>query len=704
MSMNYKEAPPVNSPNSCCESPKQEFTPSVHRSKTIALVGQPNTGKSTLFNMLTGGNQHVGNWPGKTVEKKEGKVSVGDETIHVYDLPGTYSLTANSLEETITRDFLIKEQPDAVVVVVDAGQLERSMYMIAEVAPLGIQMIVALNKMDLAANQGYKIDSDAFERMTGLVTIPITASRNKGIPELLKAIAKTGIAESPESLSMALPGADLPQYDSVLKSVRNNLPPGYSAPWLTIKLLEGDTEVASMMAEHLPRDSWAEIKSILPPVDEGQMTVAKTRYDWIRKYLSGLVVSKSFRFKRNRFDVAATHPVWGKLIGLGVLFFGIVAAYLVSIPLMIPGLAAFFLANPLQQALTGIIPTSICNLIGDGLMGGLSISLIILGFIGGVSTVLGFLENSGYLARLAYCFDPFMGRIGLHGKSIMPLIMGFVCNILGVAASRVIDTWKQRLATLAIAPIIPCKGLFILVSVIIAVFFGAQAPIIFFSLALVTIVYLSVTSLILQKHILKGDSSGLIMELPPYHMPNWRNIRIFATLRMKIFYRRGFWFIVATCVIVWFGIYFPGGSIDNSYLARFGKKLEFFGQVVGWDWRFCIIFIIAVFSKEATLGAMAVIFSATVNTDLFGMAMDQDFQAYLRSGDFGSFLANTGLSKASALSFVFAVFFSLPCVATLAAIFAETRSLIITTGAFLYYFSVSIIMGGLAYLVGLMVF
>jgi ferrous iron transport protein B len=560
--------------------------------------------------------------------------------------------------------------------------------------------------MDMAVNQGYRIHTDAFDQMTGFVTVPITASKNKGIAELVEAVIKDGAAEPSPIRETPLPGANLPQYDNVLKTVRDNLPAGHLGPWLTSKLLEGDAEVAVLMAEQLSPEEWDGLKAILPCPEEGQLTMAKARYDWIGNMLPGLVAGSPRHYKRNGFDVAATHPIWGKLIALGVMFFGVIAAYLVALPLMIPGFAVFFSAEPLQRALTGVVPALICNLIGDGLMGGLSISLFILGFIGAFSIVLGFLENSGYLARLAYCFDPFMRRIGLHGKAIMPLIMGFVCNILGVAGSRIIDTWKQRLTTLFIAPIIPCKGLFIVVSFIIAVFFGTQAPFVFFSLALVTIAYLSATSLILRKHILKGGSSGLIMELPPYHMPTWRNIRIFATLRMKIFYDRGFWLILATCVIVWFGINFPGGSIDNSYLAVLGKKLEFFGRIVGWDWRFCITFLIAIISKEATLGAMVVIFSATTvtDTDLVGMAMDQDLWAYIRGGDFGSFIGATGLSRASALSFVFAVYFSLPCVATLGAIFAETRSILITLAAFFYYFSMSIIMGGLAYLAGLMVF
>lgn len=687
----------------CCSQVGGKFTPSEQRTMTVALVGQPNTGKSTLFNMLTGSNQHVGNWPGKTVEKKEGVVEVGDQTIHVYDLPGTYSLTANSLEEVITRDFLILEQPDVVVVVVDAGQLERSMYMLSEVVPLGITTIVALNKMDMAENQGYELNLGMFEQLTGLVTIPIIASKNQGITELLEAVVRIGGDEQSSIFRESLPGVALPHYDEILALVNGKLPSGYSGAWLTTKLLEGDTKVTGLMGDHLSPESFTNLKSFLSPPEEAQLTMAKVRYEWLGDLLPCLIVESAKHYKRGRFDVAATHPIWGKLIALASLFIGIVAAYIISIPLMIPGFTLFFLSDPLQQLLTGFAPQWICYMIGDGLLGGLSIASIVLGFIGGVFIVLGFLENSGYLARLAYCFDPYMHRIGLHGKSIMPIIMGFVCNIIGVSGSRIIDTWKQRLVTLVIAPIIPCKGLFMVIGFVTAVFFGAQTLLVFFGLTLVTIAYLSLTSVVLHKYILKGDSSGLIMELPPYHRPSCRNIRIFAILRMKMFYYRGFWFIVSTSLFAWFGIYFPTGSIDTSYLAVFGKKLEFFGQVVGWDWRFCIAFIIAFFSKEATLGAMAVIFSASTagDTDLIGIAMDEGLWEYIRSGDFGSFLATTGLTRASALSFIFAVFFSLPCFGTLAAIWAETKSIPVSLGALLYYFTMSIIMGGLAYLFGL---
>ncbi|BBO85437.1 hypothetical protein DSCO28_60030 [Desulfosarcina ovata subsp. sediminis] len=304
--------------------------------------------------MLTGGNQHVGNWPGKTVEKKEGTVVAGGETIHVYDLPGTYSLTANSLEEMITLDFLIHELPDVVVVVVDTGQLERSMYMLAEVVPLGIPMIVALNKMDMAENQGYEINPGVFKQKTGFAVIPMTASKSEGIAALLEAVAKIESAEPSSIKRIALPGEDLPQYNDVLEIVQDNRPSGFSGPWLASKLLEGDAGAATMMAEHLSPEAWAKLRAILPRPEKGQMTMATSRYDWVKHMLPGLVAGSPGHYKRNGFDVAATHPIWGKLIAVAVLLVGMIAAYLLSIPLMIPGFAFFFLADPLSRPSPGL--------------------------------------------------------------------------------------------------------------------------------------------------------------------------------------------------------------------------------------------------------------------------------------------------------------------------------------------------------------
>lgn len=692
--------------NSCCGADKVNYTPVENRLKTIALIGQPNTGKSTIFNRITGAKQHVGNWPGKTVEKKEGIIERHGDTFHIYDLPGTYSLTANSIEETIARDFIIKEKPDVVVIVVDAAQLERSLYMVAEVAELDVKMIVAFNKMDIAMAQGFEINLKNFEKASGVTTIPVTASKNEGINDLLAAVSNTFTQKPHMFRGTNLPFLKTERYSEIIRLIEKAALPLYPRQWLSLKFFEGDLEVKSLLQKNLDAETWDQLEKLSPASTEEQMVISRQRSDWIKHLLPILLKRTKTTYTRNRFDVAATHPVWGKIIALLVLFFGVISTYIIALPLMIPGFIMFFSADMIQNFLAGFSPVWFSTMIGDGLIGGLSIAFMILGCIGGVFIVLGFLENSGYLARLAYVFDPFMQRVGLHGKSIMPLIMGFMCNIIGVAGSRVIDTWRQRITTLVVVPIIPCKGLIIVIGFITAVFFGAKAPIIFLSLAVVTIIYFSLATFVLRKKIIPGESSGLIMEMPPYHMPSFHNLAVFAGVRMAIFYKRGFWFIVLISLLAWVFIYFPDGIVENSYLATFGRKLEFFGQVVGWDWRFCIIFLVACFSKEATLGTMAVIFSASTaaNTDFIGIGMDHDLWAYIRSGAFHSFMATTGLSSASALALIFAMFFSLPCFGTLTAIWVETRSLVWTLGSLFSYVTMSIVMGGLAYMAGLLLF
>ena len=690
---------------SCCSAAGQVFSSPAEREHTIALVGQPNTGKSTLFNLITGANQHVGNWPGKTVEKKEGLAELKGQTYHIYDLPGTYSLTANSQEETIARDFILKERPDVVVVVVDAAQLERSFYMVAEIAMLKVPMVIALNKMDIAVREGCIINAWAFENQTGLKTVPITASKGVGVDDLLDAVTWARETDAGVSAAPDLDKAYGPLFAQVIQSLDGGAPPDYPRRWIALKLLEGDSEITSLIKSRMDDTAWRHLNGLLPAVEEGQIAGASARYDWIKEISSGIFKRKAKERKRSRFDVAATHPLWGKIIALAMLLLGVVAAYLVALPLMIPGFVLFFASDWVQSLLSGFTPAWFSAMIADGLMGGLCIASIITGFIGAVFIVLGFLENTGYLARLAYVFDPFMRRIGLHGKSVLPLLMGFVCNILGVAASRVIDTWKQRLATLIIAPIIPCKGLFLVVGFVCAVFFGGKSLPIFLALGLVTLVYLSLTSKLLQLSVLKGESSGLIMELPPYHKPNWRNVWVYAWTRLKTFYYRGFWFIVTCSVLAWVGIYFPHGSPDTSYLAQFGRTLEPLGQIMGWDWRLCISYVVAVFSKEGTLGAMAVIFGATTSadTDFIGIAMDQNLWDFIKGDGLATYMASTGISPAGALAFVFAVFFSLPCFGTLAMIFAETRSLKWTSFTFFYYLFMSILMGVIAYQMGLLI-
>ena len=674
---------------------------------TIALIGQPNTGKSTIFNAITGANQHVANWPGKTVEKKEGHFQLKHQLYHIYDLPGTYSLTANSLEEVIARDFVLTAHPDVAVVVVDASQLERSLYMVAETIPLGAPMVIALNKIDVAQKLGKKVDDKKLSQLTGITAIPMDASTGTGVDLLLQTITQVAEKKECQYQSPDYSKTFGPAYSKLRKAVKGLSDFSGVAEWTTLKLLEQDREVADKLRSKTGEAGYEKLQQLIDTAEDGRLLGPKARYDWIRHLVDQSTICNSVtkEFRQNRFDRIATHPYWGKCLALVMLVLSAAAAYAAAVPLMLPGFGLFFLSPLLREKLMLIAPPWLVSMLMDGIYEGIFMATIITGFIGGVFLVLGVLESTGYLARLAYISDPFMRRLGLHGKSIMPLLMGFVCNILGVAGTRVIDSWRQRLTNLVIVPVIPCKALFIVVAFICTVFFGTRAILVFAALFIVMLLYISATSLFLRKVVLPGERTGLLMELPPYQRPNWTNVFSYALVRVKSFYRRGYWFIVGAAFFIWVGIYFPGDSIHSSYLAHLGGYLAPLGGLMGMDWRLFVSYLVAFTSKEATLGAMVVIFGTAVTgkSNVISIAIEKKPWNVIH-GDFGSFLQTAGISQASALAFVFAVFFSLPCYGTLGAIYAETRSYKWTIGILCYYLAGSLLMGILAYHIGLKLF
>lgn len=693
----------------CCHAEPAACTPACDRDLTVALVGQPNTGKSTLFNRLTGANQHVGNWPGKTVEKKEGQVKAGGRTVHIFDLPGTYSLTAGSMEERISRDFLTEERPDAVVAVVDAAQLERSLYMVAELALLNVPTVIALNKMDLAAQKNITVDAEKLAFLTGMRVVPLSAIDRKketGIEALLGSVGAPAVPCAPvlaEEMEAAFGGV-LP---AVSEALAPRTRPGMPPLWLAVKCLEKDPEILGRVQETMGGDTAREVARLTDSCPDGLVAGTTARYAWISHILSE-VRSQADRTPESfqgRFDKLATHPVWGKGVAACVLLLGIVAAYAVAIPLMVPAFALFFSTHAIHDAIARVAPAWLAAMVCNGVLCGVSLGLMIMGFIGAVFFVMGILENSGYMARLAYIFDPFMRRLGLHGKSVMPMLMGLICNIMGVAGSRTIDSWRQRMLTLALIPIVPCKSLLIVTAFLSGIFFGSKALWVMLALFAVTGLHMMVTSRLLQRFVVPGEPTGLIMELPPYQKPDMKHVCLYSLTRMKAFYHQGFWFLAGVSFLTWAGIYFPGPTIHQSYIACLGRSLEPLGQFMGFDWRLCIAFIVAFASKEATLGTMAVIFGAATTTgaDLFNIIMDKELLSVVHNG-LSSFLASSGVSQASALAFVFAIFFSLPCFATLGTIYAETRSVKWTTGTLLYYFAVSITMGAVAFQVGRVLF
>ncbi len=457
----------------------------------IALAGQPNMGKSTLFNLLTGLNQHVGNWPGKTVERRQGTFDFNGQPALLVDLPGTYSLTANSPEEVIAREFILREKPAVVVAVVSAANLERSMYLVAELAALEAPLVVALNMMDVAEQEGIVVDAHVLEAALGLPVVPIIASRAVGVKDLLRVVEKVMMGEG--TYSPCLPEIR-PDHQEVLEKIRAQIngyvPDPYPLRWIALKLLEGDVEVARFMQSALPPAEWDEVHQILMAHDDAFLAVASGRYEWI-----GRIVRAAVRQPRvgqigltGRLDRWAAHPVWGLIIlaaVLGLVFW-----------------LTFTIGSPLQQWLDENAVAPLAGWAGDHLAWApfWLRGMVVDGIIGGVGSVLTFLpilviffaafallEDVGYMARAAFIMDKIMHRFGLHGRSFIPMIMGFGCNVPAIMATRTLRNKGDRILTMLIVPFMSCSARLPVYTLFAVAFFPETSNLVVFSLYLIGI-------------------------------------------------------------------------------------------------------------------------------------------------------------------------------------------------------------------------
>jgi len=625
----------------------------------IALAGQPNMGKSTLFNLLTGLNQHVGNWPGKTVERRQGTFDLNGQPALLVDLPGTYSLTANSPEEVIAREYILREKPAVVVAVVSAANLERSMYLVAELAALEAPLVVALNMMDVAEQEGILVDAHVLEAALGLPVIPMTASRALGVKELLRVVEKVIIGEV--AFSPCLPEIR-PDHQEVLEKIRAQIygyvPDPYPLRWIALKLLEGDAEVTRIMQSALPPAKWDEVHQILKAHDDAFLAVASGRYEWI-----GRIVRAAVRQPRvgqigltGRLDRWAAHPVWGLIILaaiLGLVFW-----------------LTFTIGSPLQQWLDENAVAPLAGWVGDHLAWApfWLRGMVVDGMIGGVGSVLTFLpilviffaafallEDVGYMARAAYVMDNMMHVMGLHGKSFLPLFLGFGCNVPAVMGTRVIDSPTARLLTILIAPLVPCTARMAVVSFIAPAFFGRNATLVTWGMVLLSLVALVGSGALLNKVLFKGQRSAFIMEMPLYHIPNLRTIGLLVWQRSISFVKKAGTAILAMSLLVWVFSYLPNGDLNTSLLARLGHFLEPVGRWMGFDWRLTVALITSFPAKENIIATLGVLFANSPNA---GLAVT---------------LAST-FSTATARSFLVVTMLFIPCMATVAVTKQETNS------------------------------
>ncbi len=625
----------------------------------IALAGQPNMGKSTLFNLLTGLNQHVGNWPGKTVEYREGVFHHERSAYQIVDLPGTYSLTANSPEEVIAREYILREKPDVVVAVVSAANLERSLYLVSELICLPAPLVVALNMMDVADQEGIHVEPEVLQAALGVPVIPLTATRAAGVHELLAEVERCLVGG--RALVPHLPEirSDHRQMmEEVVREVVGYVPEPYPTEWAAMKLLEGDAEITMQMKKTLPAERWMAVQSILEEHDDAMLAIASGRYDWIGRMMRAAVTHPRLGqiSLTDRIDRWATHPVWGLLILAAVLGLVFWLTFTLGTPLQAWLDAS--VVTPLGELASGLLvnaPAWLSGLIVDGVIGGVGSVLTFLPIMVIFFASFGLLEDVGYMARAAYVMDNFMHMMGLHGKSFLPIFLGFGCNVPAVMGTRVIDSAPARLLTILVAPLVPCTARMAVLAFIAPAFFGAQAMLVSWGLILLSLVLLVFSGVVLNRMLFKGERSAFIMELPLYHIPNHRTIGLLVWQRSLSFIKKAGTIILGMSVGIWVLSMLPGGDLQSSYLGRLGQFLAPIGNWMGMDWRLTVALLTSFLAKENAIATLGV---------LFGRGEDSGLAQALASA----------YSPATGLAFLTVSLLFIPCAATVAAIRQETGS------------------------------
>jgi ferrous iron transport protein B len=627
----------------------------------VALAGQPNVGKSTVFNMLTGLNQHVGNWPGKTIEQKTGTHRHNGTPIHLVDLPGTYSLTANSLEEVIARDYIIKERPDLVVALVNAASLERNLYLVAELLPLPTRVVVGLNMMDVAADEGLNIEPQVLQAALGVPVVPMVATKNRGLRELVETLdrlARGGISYQPNLPEIRQDHREV--LDEIHAVVADCVPEPYPSEWVALKLLEGDNEITAMMRDEcMPRQRWEPVHEILMAHEDAFPAVASGRYEWVLRMIRAAVTRPRAGqiTLTERMDRWATHPLWGLGILAGILGLVFWLTFTVGAPLqdLLDTYVVGALADAASAWLAGA-PAWLSGLVANGIIGGAGTVITFLPILVIFFSVLAFLEDMGYMARAAYVMDRFMHLMGLHGKSFLPLFLGFGCNVPAVMGARIIESHRARLLTILLAPLVPCAARMTVIVFIAPIFFGKAATLVAWGLIATTLVVLATVGVLINKWVLRGERAAFIMEVPLYHRPNARTIGIQVWQNSAAFLKKAGSLILLMSVIVWVLSTLPYGDIETSYLAGVGKALAPLGALMGLDWKMMVALLTSFVAKENAIATMGVLFGAGEEV-----------------ARLDAVLSGT-LTLAAALAFLVLQMLFVPCVAVVATIKQETKS------------------------------
>jgi ferrous iron transport protein B len=594
---------------------------SAKKTITIAVAGNPNSGKSTLINAIAGTRLHVGNWPGVTVEKKEAQFEYGDQLIKLVDLPGTYSLSPYTQEEIIARDYLVHERPDMIVNVVDATNLERNLYLTVQLLELGIPVVMALNIYDEAEQKGYWIDVKAMEQMLGVTIIPTVATKKTGLHDLLEAALETAAAPARRPRELHY-GEDIEAAASAVEKEVINAHPGlaehYPKRWLSFKIMEGDDRVlkevnlANMDAvigqatAHLEKIHESDMETVMADARYAQ-SAGLTR-EVLRKPETKKMemTEKIDRFVLNRF--------LGIPIFLAAMWLMFKLTFDVSTPFVdwIDAMAA----GPFKrwtEAVLGLVGASdwMVSLATDGIIAGVGFVLVFVPVIFAMMFFITFLEGCGYMARAAFVMDRVMHAMGLHGKSFIPMLLGFGCNVPAVYATRTLENHRDKALTALLIPLMSCGARLPVYVVFIGVFFSAYAGTVLWSLYVMGIALAVMMGIIFKRTLFKGEAPMFIMELPPYRMPSFRSLMIHTWEKGKHFLIKAGTYILAVSILVWFLLNLPWGveHKKDSYLGQTGQVIAPVLAPLGFgNWEAASSLISGLIAKEIVVGTMGEIY------------------------------------------------------------------------------------------------
>lgn len=645
---------------------------------TIGFIGNPNCGKTTLFNAYTGANLKVANWPGVTVEKVEGAIKSHNMDIRLVDLPGTYSLTSYTMEETVSRSFILSGDVDVIINVADASALERSLYLTLQLLELGKPVILALNMMDIVEKRGMEIDLHRLPEMLGIPVVPVCARKRRGLDVLLHAAVHHKGATKPDCLihnhksssnhvhnhhsefAMVYSDNIEDKIDCIIPELEKRYPDLVNYRWHAIKLLEKDKEITEKYPVDLP-----------DVIDRSyESDIINQKYDFISEIIDEVLIHKQRQdMFTERVDKVLTSKIWGIPVFLGIM--AVVFFLTFTVGDFIKGyfeLGIDFISNAATTGLAAInADTWVTSLVVDGIIAGVGTIITFLPNILILFLCLALLEDSGYMARVAYVMEGVMSKLGLSGKAFIPMLLGFGCTVPAIMASRALENKRDRYKVMLVTPFMSCNARLTIYILFAEMFFGDNAMIVAYSMYLIGIVVAIIVSAVIHLIDRKKSENYLIIELPEYKMPDARTVGIYVWEKVKDYLGKAGSTIFIATIVIWLLLNFgPSGFTQNmsdSFGAWVGKWLvPVFAPIGLGFWQIAVALITGISAKEVVVSSCAVLFGIVNASSDAGMAA------------FSSALQSIGFGELNAFCLMVFCLLYIPCAAALATIRKESNS------------------------------